>query len=128
MLGIGDIGYDLSAILDSITGSIVWMIEWPGTDANARVRRQNLTCRKIFKVDLCGEDPHWDREQRRDHHIVQHRFDTLAVQVTGPDPDFALRIVARGEEWQPADMIEMRVAIEKVEVGVLTVAYKLVTQ
>jgi hypothetical protein len=104
------------------------MIERPGTDANAGVRRQNLTGRKIFKVNLRGKDPHWDREQRRDHHIVQHRFDTLAVQVTGPDPDFALRIVARGEEWQPADMIEMRVAIEQVEVGVLTVAYKLVTQ
>ena len=67
------------------------MIERACTDANALVRRQNLTGLKIFKVDLRGEDPHWDREQRRDHHIIEYRFDTLAVQMTGPDPDFAQR-------------------------------------
>src|ERR1700738_3923490 len=103
MLCIGDIGYDLAAVLDAITGGIVWMIERPGAETNAGLRHQNLAGGKINKLDLCGEDPHRDREQRRDHHVVEHRFDALAVQMTGPDPNFALPIVAWGKERQPAD-------------------------
>src|SRR4029077_4079471 len=48
--------------------------------------------------------------------------------MTGPDPDLALRIVARGEERQSADMVEMRVAVKQVEIGGATAAPKLVTE
>src|SRR6516164_5264232 len=128
MLRIGNIGYDLSAVLNAIAGGIVWMVERSGDETNTRVRDQNLAGRKIDKVDLGGEDPHRDREQRRDHHVVEHRFDALAVQMTGPDPYSALRIVAWGKERQSADMVEMRMAIEQVQLGRLTAAQQLVAQ
>src|SRR3974390_31441 len=128
MLRIGDIGDDLSAVFHAIASGIVWMIEWPGAETNAGVRDQDLAGGKIDKVDLGGEDPHRDREQRRDHHVVEHRFDALAVQMTGPDPYSALRIVAWGEERQSADMVEMRMAVEQVQLGRLTTAHPLVAQ
>src|SRR6516165_507810 len=128
MLRIGNIGYDLSAVLNAIAGGIVWMVERSGDETNTRVRDQNLAGGKIDKVDLGGEDPHRDREQRRDHHVVEHRFDAFTVQMTGPDPDFALPIVAWGKERQSADMVEMRMAVEQVKVGGLTAVYKLVSQ
>src|ERR1700751_5558638 len=128
MLRIGNIGYGLSAVLDAITGRLVWVVERSGDDANTGVRDQNLAGGKVDKVDLGGEDPHRDREQRRDHHVVEYRRDALAVQMTGPDPYFALRIVAGGKKRQSADMVEMRVAVEQVQFGRPTAAYQLVTQ
>src|ERR1700740_615271 len=98
MLRIGNVGYGLSAVLDAIAGRIVWMVEWSGDETNTGVRGQNLAGGKVDKVDLGGEDPHRDREQRCDHHVVEHRFDALAVQVTGPDPYSALCIVPWGKE------------------------------
>src|SRR5215472_10740666 len=128
MLGIGDIGYDLSPVLDPITGGIVWMIERAGGQTNARVRDKNLAGGEIDKVDLGGEDPHRDREQRRDHHIVEHRLDALTVQMTSPDPYSALRVVAGGKERQSTDVVEMRMTVEQVELGRLTIACQLVAQ
>src|SRR5215510_226667 len=116
MLGIGDVGYDLSAVLDAIAGGVVGVIEWSGPQTNTRMRHQSLARGKIDELDLSGKDPHRDREQWRDHHVVEHRLDAHAVQMTGPDPDFALRIVTRSKKRQPADMVEMRVAVEQVEV------------
>src|SRR5262249_19310830 len=128
MLCVGDICDDLAAILDAITSRIVWMIERPGAETNARVRHQNLARGKINKLDLCGEDPHRDGEQRRDHHVIDYRFDALPVQMTGPDPDLAVTIVAWGKERQSANMVEMRMTVEQVEVGGLTAACELITQ
>src|SRR6516225_3871536 len=128
MLRIGNIGYDLSAVLDAIAGGIVWMVERSGDQTNTGVRDQNLAGGKIDKVDFGGEDPHRDREQRRDHHVVQHRFDAFAVQVTGPDPYSALRIVAWGKERQSADMVEMSMTVEQVQLGRPTAACQLVAQ
>src|SRR6516162_11903062 len=128
MLRIGDIGNGLSAVLDAIAGGIVRMIERPGDEANAGVRGQNLAGGEIDKVDLGSEDPHRDREQRRNHHAVEHRFDALAVQVTGPDPYSAPRVVAWGKERQSADMVEMRMAVEQVQLGRPTAAHQLVAQ
>src|SRR6516162_8335753 len=128
MLRIGNVGYDLPAVLDAIAGSIIWMVEWPGDETNTGVRDQNFASGKIDKVDLGGEDPHRDREQRCDHHVVEHRLDAFAVQVTGPDPYSALRIVAWGEKRQSADMVKMRMTVKQVQLGRLTAACQLVAQ
>ena len=34
----------------------------------------------------------------------------------GPNPDPAARVIARGKERQPADMVEMRAAVKQIEV------------
>src|SRR6516162_2413486 len=117
MLRIGNISYDLSAVLDAIPGGIVGMVERSGDETNTGVGDQNFASGKINKVNLGREDPHRDREQRCDHHVVEHRLDAFAVQVTGPDPYSALRIVARGEERQAADMVKMRMTVEQVKLG-----------
>src|SRR6516165_6814127 len=115
MLRIGNISYDLPAVLDAIARSIVLMVERSGDETNTGVRDQNFAGGKIDKVDLGGEDPHRDREQRCNHHVVEHRLDALAVQVTGPDPYSALRIVAWGKERQSTYMVEMRMTVKQVQ-------------
>src|SRR5437867_12121995 len=114
MLGIGDVGHDLAAIFDPVAGGVVWVVERPGGDANPGMRGQSRTRGKVDELDVGGEDSHRDRKQRRDHHVVEHRLDALAVQVTGPDPDLAAPVVARRKERQSADVVKMRVAVEQV--------------
>ena len=93
------------------------------------MRSQHIAGGEIGELHLGGEDPHRDREQRRDHHVVEHRFDALAaVQMAGPDAHLAARIVARRKERQAADVIEMRMAVEEVELSGLAGAHQLVAQ
>ena len=68
------------------------------------------------------------RSPRRDHHIVEHRFDADAIQMTGPDANMAAGVIARRKERQAADMVEMRVAIEEIHFGRLPRAHQLVAQ
>src|SRR5215472_10596577 len=128
MLRVSDIGDDFAAVFDAVAGGLVRMVERPGGETNAGVRSQYFAGEKIDKLDLGREDPHRDREQRCDHHVVEHRFDALAVQMTGPDPYPAASIVARSKERQSADVVEMRMAVEEVQLGRLAAAHQLVAQ
>src|SRR6266446_9085867 len=48
--------------------------------------------------------------------------------MTGPNPDLAASVVARRKERQSADMVEMRVAVEQVEIGGPAGLHQLVAQ
>src|ERR1700752_2592159 len=128
MLRVRDGGDDLTGVFDPVAGSLIRMIERSGGETDPGMRNQRLASGKIDELYLGREDPHRDREQRRDHHVVEHRFDALAVQVTGPDPYPALCIVAWGKERQSADMVEMRVTVEQIQLDRLTAAHQFVAQ
>ena len=75
MLCIGNIGDNLSAILDTIASGAVWMVERPGAKPDPGMWDQHIAGGKIDELHLGGKNPHRDRKQRGDHHVVEHRFD-----------------------------------------------------
>src|SRR6516162_1043095 len=128
MFGVGDVGHDLAFVFEAITRGFVRMIEGPGDEAYAGMRKQHLAGGEIVEVDRRGKNSHRNREERGNHHAVEHHFDALAIQVTGPDPDSAARVVTGRKKRQPADVVEVRVAVEEVQISWAASSHQFVAQ
>ena len=117
VLGVGDVGGHLAGIFDPVAGGPVRVIERRGAQRDARVGYQRLAGGEIVKGELGGEDVERHREQRRRHHLAEHVLDPgIGLQMAGPDPDMAARVVTGREERQADDVVEMSVAVEQVEI------------
>src|SRR5689334_12915008 len=90
---------------------------------------QHIAGGEIEKFHIGREYAHRDREQRRDHHSVEHRLDALvAVEMPGQDAHLAARVRARCKKRKTADVVEVGVAIEEIELGGLAGGHQLVPQ
>ena len=129
VLGIGDVGGSLAAILDTVAGRAARMVQRAGADRDAGMRVQFFAGSKIAEFRLRGEDVERHREERRLHHLAQHLLDAgVRLQMPGPEADVAVRLVARREKRHADDVIEMGVAVEQVEMQALAVAHQRIAE
>ena len=118
-MGIGsrDVADRLAAELDAVAGGAVGMVEQRGAQGHPRMRRQNLPGAEIVEADSGLEDLQRHRVERRHHQVGQHAAQGhLVLEMAGPHAHGAVGAEQRREERQPADMIEMRMGEEDVEI------------
>ena len=117
---IGHIGDGLAAVLDPVADRAAGMIERCGSQGHAGPRIDHVAGAEVVEFELRVQRIDLQREERKAHQLAHRLLDAAGgLQAAGPDADELVLHEQRCEERQADHMVDVAVAQEDVEVGVV---------
>ena len=115
MLEIAHIGDGMPACVEAISGRAARMAQGSGAHAQTVLEAQGLAGVEADEVEMLRLVVELDRKERRREHGAQRGFRRLAAEIAGIDLDVPVRLVERGEEGKPDDVVLVQMAEQDVE-------------